>query len=192
MRPIILLRALAFCIALFSTSIKAELQTWRFTGDVVRTSYSDTFTPPGFPNIGESLIIDYQFDTSVDITPFGFTNPVKNVSFNNETSKVGSYFINQDGFYAINVSIDGRRDGIDFMSWNLFGQVRSTDSFSDFLNSYQNTNQLSRLNNRNDSFYLLPKSFSQISTVPEPRLFTMILAGLGFIGLLKHNKTKQT
>jgi DeoR/GlpR family transcriptional regulator of sugar metabolism len=84
--------------ALVASTAQAALQTWQFTGTVYQKN--DGFVPPAFASIGNTLTVDYLFDTTASIE-----SSTISVTFNGETSTVASSNINWTGSLdAINVA----------------------------------------------------------------------------------------
>jgi hypothetical protein len=117
-------------IALTAFSAHAELQVWRFTGQV--NSVVGTLpVPAAFATAGKPVTIDYLIDTSAPYQSFGddtsisfFPTSVPRVIVNGRKFEInGGNGINifGGGFYAINVAMaKPSADGLNFMSYNLF------------------------------------------------------------------------
>jgi hypothetical protein len=116
-------------IALTAFSAHAELQVWRFTGQV--NSVVGTLpVPAAFATAGKPVTIDYLVDTSAPYDNFGsdsfgaFPTSVPRVIVNGRKYEInGGNGINifDGSFYAINVAMaKPSADGLNFMSYNLF------------------------------------------------------------------------
>ena len=117
-------------IALTAFSAHAELQVWRFTGQV--NSVVGTLpVPAAFATAGKHVTIDYLIDTSAPYESFGddvsfsdLPTAVPRVIVNGRKFEInggGGINIFGGGFYAINVAMaKPSADGLNFMSYNLF------------------------------------------------------------------------
>ena len=176
--------------ALVASTAQAALQTWQFTGTVYQKN--DGFVPPAFASIGNTLTVEYLFDTTASIE-----SSTISVTFNGETSIVASSNINWAGSLdAINVApLSLRLDGVNFLSFNYFSPPAST-TVSQFLNNYSTeaATPSSSLDLRLDfgpqSVWASPTSFVMISSVPEPSTYVMLLAGLSLIGFITRRKNR--
>jgi hypothetical protein len=190
-----LFRFMALTLLLMVSHAHAAQQTWRVTGTIY-LAQGGGFVPPAFANVGQTLAIDYVFDTSVftskDIV---FNNPVTSVTFNGESSLMNSYLLNWDTFYAINgTPTPWRKDGVNFLSWNLYAQQSmAATTMADFLKHYaQPSTAFSdlRIDFGANSVWLEPTSFVMISSVPEPHTKPMIFLGIIVISLFSIKRSR--
>ena len=191
MKLSILFKVAILATTLIAGTAKADLQTWEVSG-IVYQDQGNGYIPPAFATIGKTITIDYVFDTSASISEIPFSHPVVSVNFNGEISYMDGYFINLSGFSAINGAPQRlRSDGVNFISWNLFGSNNAAITFSEFLNNYANPRGLFsdlRIDFGPNSVWVHPASFVMLASVPEPETYAMLLAGLGVISYITRHK----
>lgn len=185
----------ALAISSLSSSVQAELQTWRLTA----TSYKveNGFTPPPFAEGGKTFQIDYVVDTlkpSQTNWDGLFSGAVQSFTVNGITNQAGGYISADGGFNAINVWPSSvRLDGIDFISFNNFSGVYAPDVTS-ALNRFSQSATTSATDLRVDfgdlSVWANPSSFVMLP-VPEPTPTLLLLVGLPLVLFRKFGFSKK-
>lgn len=185
----------AFAIFSLSSTVHAELQTWRLTA----TSYQveNGFTPPPFAEVGKTFQIDYVVDTlNPSQTNWDglFSGAVQSFTVNGITNQAGGYIMAGTGFNAINVWPSSvRLDGIDFISFNNFSGIDAPDVTS-ALNRFSQSATTSATDLRVDfgdlSVWANPSSFVMLP-VPEPTPTLLLLVGLPLVLFRKFGFSKK-
>jgi hypothetical protein len=154
-------------IALAASSAHAELQVWRFKGQVDQHSIGETALP-AFVNIGTQVTIDYLIDMSVPVVPDTIVNNfVKRIRINGRNVEATGYLIAWPGsLNAINTSItNARADGLNFISFNRSSPpvVNSAkEALEDYKLAVATTPMQNRLDFGGSSAYVGATSFQQV------------------------------
>ncbi len=171
----------ALACVLLAAPAHAGLQTWRLTSTADHVS--DGFVPPLFAQAGNVFSIDYVIETHTRSAPGWdgvFSGAVVSFSVDGIESRAAGYISATGiGLNAINTwPTAGRADGLDFVSFVLFGGslVASVPSA---LNEMSAATPLSvdlRIDFGNHSVWAKPSSFARLS-VPEPSSGHLLLLG---------------
>ena len=165
-----------------SLNAHAELQTWRFTGNVDRKTID--FVTPDWLSEGRTVVIDYEMDMGVPLSYSDFYNgAIVSVSFNGSKFAGDGYvFALENALFGLNTSLDpAQTGGIDFLS---FGVLNSPSAGPDLRAVLTSVSQIVsgidylRVDFGNDAgVYLLPQSFVALP-VPEPDAVPLALVGV--------------
>ncbi len=167
--------------AFLAAPAHAGLQTWRLTSTADRVS--DGFVPPLFAQAGNVFSIDYVIETHTPSSPGWdgvFSGAVASFSVNGIASHAAGYISATGiGLNAINVwPTSGRADGLDFVSFVLFGGslVASVPSALNEMSAATPAAVDLRIDFGNHSVWAKPSSFARLS-VPEPSSGCLLLLG---------------
>jgi PEP-CTERM motif len=187
----------AACAILAMSSAQAELQTWRLAG----TADPDSSTPgAGGIWADEPVFVDFVLETNTPYNAlFGdFSDLVRSVSFNGGTAvaPISSYLLQLYGAAFLNAQMPSSHpQGLAFVSFGhpddmpqssdvgtvlslLSAQVRNRDEFTLSFGS-------------SSVLYVIPSSFTQVTSVPEPDSLPLALLGIGLVGALSGLNRRQ-